>query len=54
MSTQAALSRVVLVADSPRAPGRIRRYRVARIQLNPQPGLQPVDKRFSHLKRLYD
>lgn len=54
MSTQAALSRVVLVEETPRGPGRIRRYRVARIQVNPQPGLQPVGKRFGHLKRVYD
>lgn len=54
MSTQAAPSRVVLVEDPARAPSRIRRYRVARIQVNPQPGPQSVDKRYSHLKRLYD
>jgi ferric-dicitrate binding protein FerR (iron transport regulator) len=57
MSTPSAASRIMLVEEPSRLRGsapRVRRYRMARVQLNPRPGLQPVEGRFAHLKRMYD
>lgn len=57
MSTPSAASRIMLVEEPARLRGsapRVRRYRMARVQLNPRPGLQPVEGRFAHLKRMYD
>jgi hypothetical protein len=57
MTTPAAASRILLVEDPDRMPGpsaRIRRYRMARLRLNPRPGPRPAPERFVHLKRIYD
>lgn len=57
MSTPSAASRIMLVEEPSHLRGsapRVRRYRMARVQLNPRPGLRPVEGRFAHLKRIYD
>ena len=57
MNTSAAASRVILVEDTTRASlpsPRIRRYRLARVQVNPRPGPRTRAERFAHLKRTYD
>jgi hypothetical protein len=53
MSEGAAVNRIVLVPE-PRRPvsgPRVRRYRFARLALNPPPGVPPGH---DHLKRVYD
>jgi hypothetical protein len=42
--------RDTVAARDPRAP-KVRRYRLARLQLNPRPGARP---RLEHLHRTYD
>ena len=56
MTTSLAASRIMLLADKPAAQRnplapKIRRYRLARVQLN---GTRAEQDRFEHLKRTYD
>jgi hypothetical protein len=48
-----ALNRFVLVPDTrPSSGAAVRRYRLARLAVNPEPGVRR--KGFDHLKRTYD
>jgi hypothetical protein len=54
MTSPLALSRLVLVPDTRTVPTspRARRYRLARLDVNPGPRRE--HERFEHLKRVYD
>ena len=57
MTRSLKTSKVLLVADRRAEPsqgtaGPVRRYRLARLRLNPAPAARTPD--FDHLKRLYD
>jgi hypothetical protein len=54
MTHRSAIARVVLVPDSRRVASspRARRYRLARLHVNPAP--RPCQPPFEHLKRVYD
>lgn len=57
MTSSLKTSKVLLVADRRVEPsqgtaGPVRRYRLARLRLNPAPAARMTD--FDHLKRLYD
>jgi hypothetical protein len=54
MTPRSSIARVVLVPDARPVPSspRARRYRLARLDLNP--GSRSPDAPFEHLKRVYD
>ena len=54
MTPRSSITRVVLVPDGRPVPSspRARRYRLARLDVNPGP--RPCEPPFEHLKRVYD